>query len=315
MIVTQRWWSLSGLATPDRRRLTVREARFYSPSSGDPPSLLADHRAAAGVFETGFQPWIDLVWLFYFSSLHFDSLFRQSRVDLLDSNFVGWCLAVDWTCYSWYGLIAALIGIVCCYWICWLVVAYWCWICQCGFFFFFFSPGSLAYLFSVSLFFKLLLWRPKIMFSPLICSYFLICHLLLPFVLMEVIMLSGPRQLNCFFLVERSLITWLVNPLYLRTLNLLIGELKMHKLGVACGIAWSLRSIVVWFSYQLLNLFGNRPRNFTLALTIWSRFMIFIKIISPWVWVICLWLTIITSLGMYGRNSIFISPSPLMLKQ
>ena len=74
-------------------------------------------------------------------------------------------------------------------------------------FFFFFSPGSLAYLSSVSLFFKLLLWRPKIVFNPLIFSYFLICHLLLPFVLMEVIMLSGPRQFKCFFLVERSSIT------------------------------------------------------------------------------------------------------------
>ena len=30
----------------------------------------------------------------------------------------------------------------------------------------------------------------------------------------------------------------------------------------------SLRSVVVWFSYQLLNLFGNKPRNFTLVLTI-----------------------------------------------
>ena len=35
----------------------------------------------------------------------------------------------------------------------------------------------------------------------------------------------------------------------------------MHKLGVVCGIAWSLRSVVVWFSYQLLNLFGNKQGN------------------------------------------------------
>ena len=100
---------------------------------------------------------------------------------------------------------------------------------------------------------------------------------------MVVIMLSGHRQLKSFFLVERSLITWLRNLLYLQTLNLLIGEPKMRKLGVVCGITWSLRSVLVWFSYQLLNLFGNKPRNFTLVLTIWSGFMIFIKIISPWV--------------------------------
>ena len=47
-------------------------------------------------------------------------------------------------------------------------------------------------------------------------------------------------------------------PLYLQTLNLLIREPKMHKLGVACEVAWSLRSVVVWFSYQLLNLFWNK---------------------------------------------------------
>ena len=131
---------------------------------------------------------------------------------------------------------------------------------------------------------------------------------------MEVIMLNRHRQLKSFFLVERSLITWLMNPLYLQTLNLLIGKPQMHKLGVVYGITRSLRSVVVWFSYQLLNLFRNKPRSFTLVLTIWSGFVIFIKIIFPWVWVICCWRTIITSLKVYVKNSIFISPSPLMLK-
>ena len=45
------------------------------------------------------------------------------------------------------------------------------------------------------------------MFNPLIISYLLICYQLLSFVLMEVIMLNGHRQLKSFFLVERSLIT------------------------------------------------------------------------------------------------------------
>ena len=71
------------------------------------------------------------------------------------------------------------------------------------------------------------------------------------------------------FLLGRKKFDYVIKDLlYLQTLNLLIGELKMHKLGVVCGIAWSLRSVVVWFSYQLLNLFGNKPRNFTLVLTI-----------------------------------------------
>ena len=131
---------------------------------------------------------------------------------------------------------------------------------------------------------------------------------------MEVIILNGPEQLKCFFLVERSLIKWLVNSMYLWTLNMPIGEPKMHKLGIDCGIAWNLRSVVVWFCYQLLNLFRNRPRNFTLVLTIWSKFMVFIKLISPWVSVICLWKIIKTSLRAYVKNSIVISPSPLMLK-
>ena len=61
----------------------------------------------------------------------------------------------------------------------------------------------------------LLLWSPKIVFNPLTISYLQTCYQLLPFILMEVFMLSGPRQLKSFFLVERSLITWLVNPLYL----------------------------------------------------------------------------------------------------
>ena len=42
-------------------------------------------------------------------------------------------------------------------------------------------------------------------------------------------------------------------------------------------------------------LFGNVPRNFYLVLTIWSEFIIFIKLISLPLSVICLWKTIITS--------------------
>ena len=41
---------------------------------------------------------------------------------------------------------------------------------------------------------------------------------------------------------------------------MLIGQLKMHKLGVACGIAWNLRLFVVWFSYQLLNSFWEQAK-------------------------------------------------------
>ena len=71
------------------------------------------------------------------------------------------------------------------------------------------------------------------------------------------------------FLLSRKKFDYVIKePPAPTTLNLLIGEPKMHKLGVVCGIAWSLRSVVVWFSYQLLNLFGNKPRNFTLVLTI-----------------------------------------------
>ena len=57
------------------------------------------------------------------------------------------------------------------------------------------------------------------------------------------------------FLLGRKKFDYVIQePLCLQTLTMLIGEPKMHKLGVACGIAWSLRLVVVWFSYQLLNL-------------------------------------------------------------
>ena len=70
------------------------------------------------------------------------------------------------------------------------------------------------------------------------------------------------------FLLGRKKFDYIISePPKSTTLNMLIGEPKMHKLEVACGIAWSLRSVVVWFSYQWLNLFSNKPRNFTLVLT------------------------------------------------
>ena len=69
------------------------------------------------------------------------------------------------------------------------------------------------------------------------------------------------------FLLGRKKFDYVISePLYLRTLNMLIGESKLHKLGVSCEIVWSQRLVVVCFSYQLLNLFGNK--NFTLVLTL-----------------------------------------------
>ena len=100
------------------------------------------------------------------------------------------------------------------------------------------------------------------MLLNLILCYLLICFQLPPFALIGIIMHNRLKQFKCFSLVEKKF-DYVIRepPICLRTLNMLIGELKMHKLGVACGITWSLRSIVVWFSYQLLNLFGNRLKN------------------------------------------------------
>ena len=50
-------------------------------------------------------------------------------------------------------------------------------------------------------------------------------------------------------------------------------EQKMHKLEVSCGKAWSLRSAAIWFSYQVPNLFGNRPKSCILVLTILGVFI------------------------------------------
>ena len=94
-----------------------------------------------------------------------------------------------------------------------------------------------------------------------------------------------------------------------QALNMLIGKLKIPKLGVACGIAWNLRSVRVWFSYQLSNLFGNIPRSCTLVLTILWKFMIFIKLVSPLLSIICLWKTIMEILRVYVKNLIFTNPS------
>ena len=139
---------------------------------------------------------------------------------------------------------------------------------------------------------------------------FPICFPLRPFVLMGAIMHNGLMLLRSFSWEENNIITPMTPPPPSpQALNMLIRKLKIPKLGVACGIAWNLRSVRVWFSYQLSNLFGNIPRSCTLVLTILWKFMIFIKLVPPLLSIICLWKTIMEILRVYVKNLIFTNPS------
>ena len=153
------------------------------------------------------------------------------------------------------------------------------------------------------------------MFSPLIISCLLICHQLLPFVLMEVIMLNRPRQFKCFFLVERSFdyvindppvstdskyVDWRAEDAQIR--SCLWNSMKSK---ISCSLVFIPTIKLVWEQakelYSSVNnlrrIYNFHQNYFTLRLGDLSLENYYNKF-----------------KGTYVKNSIFINPSPLMFK-